>query len=256
VSDVLLVRREDGVLWLTLNRPDRLNALDAELLDTLPVALESAAHDDGVRVVVLTGHGRGFCAGGDLELMSDGVGEFDAGMARQQAATLLRSMPKPTIAAVNGVAAGAGFTLALACDLRIAADTARFTAGFGAIGLPGDYGGTYHLVRLVGPEQARRLYFLNETWAAAEALERGLVGRVVPVDELGEEVGHVAGALAAGAPLALARMKEHFLAAESAPFARVLELEARGMIDLAASRDFAEGLEAFRARRPPRFTGR
>jgi 2-(1,2-epoxy-1,2-dihydrophenyl)acetyl-CoA isomerase len=207
-------------------------------------------------VVVLTGRGRGFCAGGDLDLMSDGVGDLDAGMARQQAASLLRSMPKPTIAAVNGVAAGAGFTLALACDLRIAADTARFTAGFGAIGLPGDYGGTYHLVRLVGPEQARRLYFLNETWKAAEALERGLVSQVTPAPELEAEVALLAAALAAGAPLALSRMKQHFLAAELAPFSSVLELEARGMIDLAGSRDFAEGLAAFRARRAPQFEGR
>src|SRR5204863_2384725 len=161
-----------------LNRPERRNALDAELLDRLPEELERAAADPAVRVVVVTGRGGAFCAGGDLELMADEVGDLEQGVTRERAATLLREMPKPTVAAVNGPAAGAGFSLALAADFRVASSAARCTPGFGAVGLCGDYGVSYHLPGLVGREQALRLLLLGETWDAETALRRGLVGAV------------------------------------------------------------------------------
>jgi 2-(1,2-epoxy-1,2-dihydrophenyl)acetyl-CoA isomerase len=255
-GDVLLVTGRGPVRTLTLNRPDRFNALDEALLDRLPEELERAAGDDSVRVVVVTGAGRAFCAGGDLNLMAGGVGDLELGLHRERAATLLREMPKPTIAAVNGVAAGAGFSLALAADLRVAAASARFTPGFGAVALCGDYGGSYVLPRLVGREQALRLYLLGETWDAATAERRGLVGQVVPDDELESAVATLADRLAAQAPLAIARMKRHFNTAERASFDDMLHLEAEGMIALAGTADFKEGLAAFTDRRPPHFEGR
>ena len=246
------------VRTLALNRPERRNALDAELLDRLPAELERAAHDASVRAVVLTGRGGAFCAGGDLELMAGGVGDLEQGLARERAATLLREMAKPTLAAVNGPAAGAGFSLALAADFRLASTAARFTPGFPAVALCGDYGVSYHLPRLVGREQALRLLLLGETWDAETALRRGLVGAVAEAeaDAFEAEVAAFADRLAALAPLAVARVKANVTLAEQADFAAVLRREAEGMIALAGTDDFKEGLAAFAERRPARFQGR
>jgi 2-(1,2-epoxy-1,2-dihydrophenyl)acetyl-CoA isomerase len=244
-----------AVRTLALNRPERRNALDAGLLDRLPEELERAAGDPAVRVVVLTGRGGAFCAGGDLELMAGGVGDLEEGVHRERAAALLREMPKPTVAAVNGPAAGAGFSLALAADFRIASTAARFTPGFGAVALCGDYGVSYHLPRLVGREQALRLLLLGETWDAETALRRGLVGAVTEPEAFAPDVAALADRLAALAPLAVARVKANLGAAEDADFAAALRREAEGMIALAATDDFGEGLAAFAERRAPRFRG-
>jgi 2-(1,2-epoxy-1,2-dihydrophenyl)acetyl-CoA isomerase len=244
------------VRTLALNRPERRNALDAELLDRLPEELERTAQDTSVRAVVLTGRGGAFCAGGDLDLMAGGVGDLEQGVARERAAVLLREMPKPTLAAVNGPAAGAGFSLAVAADFRLASTAARFTPGFGAVGLCGDYGVSYHLPRLVGREQALRLLLLGETWDAATALRRGLVGAVAEPDRFDAEVAAFADRLAALAPLAVARVKANLSFAEHGDVAAVLRREAEGMIALAATDDFKEGLAAFADRRPPLFRGR
>ena len=251
----LEVTDRGAVRTLAFNRPERRNALDAELLDRLPEELERAAEDRSVRAVVLTGRGGAFCAGGDLDLMAGGVGDLEQGMARERAAALLREMPKPTLAAVNGPAAGAGFSLALAADFRLASTAARFTPGFGAVALCGDYGVSYHLPRLVGREQALRLLLLGETWDAPTALHRGLVGAVTEPDRFDAEVAAFADRLAALAPLASARVKANVSFAEQADFAAVLRREAEGMIALAATDDFKEGLAAFADRRPPRFGG-
>jgi len=251
----LEVTDRGAVRTLVLNRPERRNALDAELLDRLPGELERAAADPAVRAVVLTGRGGAFCAGGDLELMAGGVGDLDQGVARERAAALLRDMPKPTLAAVNGAAAGAGFSLALAADFRLASTSARFTPGFGAVGLCGDYGVSYHLPRLVGREQALRLLLLGETWDAETALHRGLVGALAEAEHFDAEVAATADRLAALAPLAVARVKANLSWAEGADFAAVLRREAEGMIALAATDDFKEGLAAFGDRRPPLFRG-
>jgi 2-(1,2-epoxy-1,2-dihydrophenyl)acetyl-CoA isomerase len=244
------------VRTLAFNRPERRNALNEELLDRLPEELARAAGDDSVRAVVLTGRGGAFCAGGDLELMAGGVGDVERGLARERAATLLREMPKPTLAAVNGPAAGAGFSLALAADFRLASTAARFTPGFGAVALCGDYGVSYHLPRLVGREQAMRLLLLGETWDAATALQRGLVGSVAGADSFEDEVVAFANRLAGLAPLAVARVKANLALAEGADFAAALHREAEGMIALAATADFKEGLSAFAHRRAPHFRGR
>jgi len=251
----LEVTDRGAVRTLAFNRPERRNALDAELLDRLPEELERAAADGSVRAVVLTGRGGAFCAGGDLDLMADGVGDLELGLARERAATLLREMPKPTLAAVNGPAAGAGFSLALAADFRLASTGARFTPGFGAVALCGDYGVSYHLPRLVGREQALRLLLLGETWDADTALRRGLVGAVAAAERFDDEVAALADRLAALAPLAVARVKANVSFAEAGDFAAVLRREAEGMIALAGTGDFAEGLAAFAARRPPHFRG-
>ena len=255
------------VRTLAFNRPERRNALNEELLDRLPEELERAGGDEAVRAVVLTGRGGSFCAGGDLDLMARtmtvskaqvkpaSVGDLELGLARERAATLLREMPKPTLAAVSGPAAGAGFSLALAADFRLASTDARFTPGFGAVALCGDYGVSYHLPRLVGREQALRLLLLGETWDAETALRRGLVGAVAEAGQFEEEVAALADRLAALAPLAVARVKANVSFAEAGDFAAVLRREAEGMIALASTEDFKEGLAAFADRRPPNFRG-
>lgn len=241
----LLVKSGSGIRTLTLNRPERLNALDTPLFEDLVDALETAATDEAVRVVVLTGAGKAFCAGGDLATMEDGAGDLESGMRKQRASVLLRDMAKPTIAAVNGPASGAGMSLALACDFRIMSERARFVPGYSAVGLPGDFGASYTLPRLIGPERALRMFLLNEAVSAEEALALGLVGQVVAGDELDAAVGGLAGRLASCSPEAVARTKATFRAAERASLIDVLELEARGMIDLAGTDEFRRRLAAF-----------
>jgi 2-(1,2-epoxy-1,2-dihydrophenyl)acetyl-CoA isomerase len=240
----LLVNSGSGVRTLTLNRPERLNALDTPLFEDLVDALDAAATDQAVRVVVLTGAGKAFCAGGDLATMEDGAGDLESGMRKQRASVLLRDMPKPTIAAVNGPAAGAGMSLALACDFRVMSERARFVPGYAAVGLPGDFGASYTLPRLIGPERALRMFLLNEVVSAHEALALGLVSQVVAADELEAAVAELAGRLASCSPDAAARTKATFRAAERASLLDVLELEARGMTDLAGTDEFQRRLAA------------
>lgn len=184
------VRRDGAVATVTFNRPDRLNAMTGESFDLLRRELEVLAGDDAVRAVVLTGAGRGFCAGGDLSTLVGGsdpadAAELETTMARlTRNTTLLHDMPKPTIAAVNGPCAGAGLSLACACDIRYAAEGAVFKTAFLSAGVPGDYGGTWTLPRVVGPAMARQLYLADERIDATEGLRIGLVGAVFPADEL------------------------------------------------------------------------
>src|SRR6202035_3718234 len=206
----LLETVKDGVAVLTLNRPDRLNAMSRPMLDALLEALPRLADDPAVGCVVLTGAGRGFCAGGDVKAMAEGneLGgqtmeeKAQALRSRMETSRLLHEMPKPTIAMVRGAAAGAGLSLALACDLRVASDNARFGTAFARVGFSGDFGGTYLLTQLVGPAKARELYFTAEVIGAEEALKLGMVNRVVPAASLTEEVQAFAKRLAAGPVLA------------------------------------------------------
>jgi 2-(1,2-epoxy-1,2-dihydrophenyl)acetyl-CoA isomerase len=241
----LLVESGSGIRTLTLNRPERLNALDTALFEALTDALEQAATDEGVRVLVLTGAGKAFCAGGDLATMEDGAGDLESGMRKQRASVLLREMPKATIAAVNGPASGAGMSLALACDFRIMTHEARFVPGYAAVGLSGDFGASYVLPRLIGPERALRMFLLNEVVSAGQAMALGLVSQVVAGDELDAAVSDLADRLASCSPDATARTKATFRAAERASLLDVLELEARGMIDLAGTDEFHRRLAAF-----------
>ena len=255
-------QRSDGVVTLTLNRPDRLNALSAELLEALLAAVEQAVSDDGVRVLVLTGAGRGFCVGGDLQSFSAGsAGELPeasrVGQLRRyvRISQLLRESDVVSVAAVNGACAGAGLSLALACDLRLAADTAVFRTAFLTAGLSGDFGGTWTLTRLLGEARAKELYLLNEKVPAVEALRLGLVSRVFPAEEFAVQARSIADGLAAQAPLALRRMKQNLADAGRASFAEACDREAERHIACSLTADATEAATAFLERRPPVFTG-
>src|SRR5213593_175979 len=191
----LLEQIKDGVAVLTMNRPERLNAMSRGMLEAMDGALVRLAADPEIGAVVLTGAGKGFCAGGDVKAMAEGA-EFSGGSleeraqqlrARMEVSRWLHEMPKPTIAMVRGAAAGAGLSLAMACDLRVAADGARFATAFARVGYSGDFGGSYFLSQLVGTAKARELYFTADILDAAQALALGLVNRVVPDARLEDE---------------------------------------------------------------------
>jgi 2-(1,2-epoxy-1,2-dihydrophenyl)acetyl-CoA isomerase len=220
------------VATITLNRPDRLNAMTAELLEGVLDRLEQAAADEAVRVVVLTGAGRGFCAGGDLgETAGFGSGRTEQDAVAElrrlhRTSVLLHEMPKPTIAAVNGPCAGAGLSWACACDLRIAAESAVFRTAFLSAGLTGDFGGTWLLTRLVGAARARHLYLLNEKIDAATAASIGLVGEVVPDRDLAGRVAAIAGSLAQAPALVVAGIKQNLNEALGNSLQETLDAEA------------------------------
>ncbi len=262
MSSDVLESFDQGVITLTLNRPDRLNALSPDMLSGLAQALARIAGDTAARVVVLTGAGRGFCAGGDVKRMAAGAIDYGAPdatavlRAKMDVARQLHELPQPTIAAVNGPAAGAGLCLALACDLRIAAASARFVTGFARVGLPGDFGGSYFLTSVLGPAKARELYLTGDALDAAAAERIGLVTRTVPDAALHDETMTLARRLAAGPPLAYGYMKRNLAAAQSEPLARVLDLEAQHQTAASRSADHREAARAFLEKRPPVFQGR
>jgi 2-(1,2-epoxy-1,2-dihydrophenyl)acetyl-CoA isomerase len=229
----LIETTADGVATLTLNRPDRLNALSTPIMEGLLDALPRLAADPTVGAIVLTGSGRAFCSGGDVKSMAEGASSQrsleDAVThlrGRMEVSRLLHEIPKPTIAMLNGPAAGAGLSLALACDLRIAAQSARLHTAFANVGFSGDFGGSYFLSRLVGTGKARELYYTAEPLNAADALSLGIVNRVVPDADLVETTMLLASKLARGPRIALAAMKRNFNAAESGSLAQLLDLEA------------------------------
>lgn len=242
-NDELLLTIEDGVATVTFNRPDALNALSTAMMDGLPVMLQSLANDPAVRCVVLTGAGRGFCAGADLRLRQQALDEMATLpeaerlaatrldsletklTARVEASRLLHTMRKPTIAAINGPCAGAGFCLAGACDFRVAGESAMLTSAFTRAGLSGDFGGTYFWTKILGTAQARELYMLSPRIRADEALRRGMVHYVVPDAELPSRTETLARELLAMPPWALNYAKRALNLAEEAALDRVLEFE-------------------------------
>ncbi|MGZ9275538.1 MAG: enoyl-CoA hydratase-related protein [Candidatus Limnocylindrales bacterium] len=256
--DGLRVEIDGPVATLTLDRPEALNALTVPLKVALREALESIAADRAVRAVILTGAGRAFCAGQDLaEREGPDAAPLDVEVRERYNPIIraLRSMGQPVIAAVNGVAAGAGASLAFACDLRIAAEGARFVLAFGRIGLVPDSGATWFLPRLVGSARAAELALLGDTLNTEEALRIGLVSRVVPGEALLDEARAIADRLAASAPLALALTKGALDRSWSIDLDAALDAEARLQGIAGATADHAEGLAAFREKRPPRFAG-
>jgi 2-(1,2-epoxy-1,2-dihydrophenyl)acetyl-CoA isomerase len=262
VADVLC-ETKDGVATLTLNRPDRLNAMGGEILPLVQGHLERLAVDDAVSVVVLTGAGRGFCVGGDLsgslprELRVESLEEGTAALRRlMHSSQLLREMPKISIAAINGPCAGAGLAWACACDLRYAAASAKFTTAFVDAGLSGDFGGSWTLPRIVGSARARELYLLADRFDAAEALRIGLVAKVLPDAELMPHVREVAERLRRKAPLALRAIKQNLVDAERLGFSEALDREAERHVRLSRSADAREAARAFMEKRAPRFEGR
>jgi 2-(1,2-epoxy-1,2-dihydrophenyl)acetyl-CoA isomerase len=260
----LLESVEDGVAVLTLNRPDRLNAMSRPMLDALLAALPRLAADHEVGAVVLTGAGRAFCAGGDVKAMAEGresegttlEERAQALRGRMEVSRWLHEMPKPTIAMVRGAAAGAGLSLALACDLRVAGDTARFAPAFARVGYSGDFGGSWFLTRLVGTAKARELYYTADIVDAQHALVLGLVNRVVPEARLEEETRALARRLAAGPRVALRYMKRNFNAAETGTLKDSLDLEAWHHTRCGMTEDHREAAKAFVEKREPIFRGR
>jgi 2-(1,2-epoxy-1,2-dihydrophenyl)acetyl-CoA isomerase len=260
----LLETVKDGVAVLTLNRPERLNAMSGPMLDGLLEALPRLAAAAEVGVVVLTGAGRGFCAGGDVKAMAegremDGVTLEDRAQglrARMEVSRWLHEMPKPAIAMVRGAAAGAGLSLALACDMRIAGDSARFATAFARVGYSGDFGGSFYLTRLVGTAKARELYYTADIVDAPQALALGLVNRVVPDARLEEETLALAARLARGPRVAYRYMKRNMNAAESGTLAQLLDLEAWHHTRCGETEDHREAARAFVDKREPIFRGR
>ena len=264
MTDDLIESVEGGVATLTLNRPDRMNAMSTPMMRDLLQAVTRLAADPEIGVVVLTGAGRAFCAGGDVKAMAEGKEFADDGLeAKAQAlrgameiSRLLHEMPKPTIAMVGGAAAGAGLSLALACDLRIAGTEAKFTTAFARVGYSGDFGGSYFLSQLVGTAKARELYYTAALLDAEQALALGLVNRVVPQGELGAETQALADQLARGPRIALGYMKRNMNAAENGSLTELLDLEAWHHSRCGMTEDHREAAQAFVDKRQPVFKGR
>ncbi len=270
MPDVLFEKRGKGIGWITLNRPESLNAMGGELMPLLAQHLAECVSDDSVRCVVLTGAGRAFCAGGDVKAMAAGAGGGDGKrsfaaafahgvdelrLSQRRTSYALHTMAKPTIAMVNGHAVGAGLSLALACDLRIASEQAKLGTVFRNVGFSGDFGGSWYLPRLVGMERARQLYFTGEILGAEEALRIGMVSRVVPHEKLEEETMALASQLASGPTLAYARMKENLNRSATCDLLTLLDQEALNMRLSGTTQDHREAARAFVEKRTPSFTG-
>jgi len=262
MSRELIETVTDRIATLTLNRPDRLNALSTPILDGLLEALPRLGADPDVAVVILTGAGRGFCAGGDVKSMAEGTSLLNVEDAvqrlrsRMEVSRLLHEIPKPTIAMVNGPAAGAGLAMALACDLRVASESARFITAFVKVGFSGDFGGSYFLSKLVGTGKARELYYSGEALDAKQALALGVVNQVVPDFELLDATMALARRLAAGPSIALGLIKQNFNAAENGTLAQLLDLEALHQVQTSRTEDHREAARAFVEKRAPVFKGR
>jgi 2-(1,2-epoxy-1,2-dihydrophenyl)acetyl-CoA isomerase len=259
---MIRTEKDNHITTITLNRPEKLNAFSGTMREDLLAALLAAAGDPGCRVVVITGAGRAFCAGGDVEYMSglqkDGnVAAFrkllDAG---RDVVTTIVEMAKPVIASVNGIAAGAGCNLALACDYRITSDTAKLGETFVRIGIHPDWGGTWFLPRLVGPSRALELLMTGRMVDAAEALSIGMVDRVVPASELPPQTTSLARAIADGPPIAIADIKRALAASRTNTLRAQVDLESEHQLRAFLSSDAAEGLAALFEKRAARFEGK
>jgi enoyl-CoA hydratase/carnithine racemase len=258
----LLEQAADGVLVMTLNRPDRLNSMTTQMF----AEFEDLAHDlrdrTNLRALIMTGAGRAFCAGFDLDDADELAELSPMGMLNRQdkaarSLAALRALPMPVIAAVNGAAAGGGFALALAADIRLASPNARFNAAFVRIGLSaGDLGTSWHLPRLIGPGRAAEIAFTGRFVEAEEAERIGLVNRIVPAESLLDEALLLAAQIAANSPGGVQLSKRALQSNLDTPFSAALELENRGQALLTRGEDMPEALQAFKERRAPVFTGR
>ena len=279
MTDHLIETHADGITTLTMNRPEARNAMTGEMLGALLAAMPRLADDPNVRLVVLTGAGGAFCAGGDVKGFASEASagsRSGAGAANPTAASSgfnlerrvqslragtelsrwLHEMPKPTLAIIPGPAAGAGLSLALACDLRIAVDTAKFTTAFSKIGLSGDYGGSYFLPHLIGAAKARELYFTADIVSAAEAERIGLVNKLFPAATFAADAAAYARKIADLPTIALGYMKKNLNTAQHGSLHDVLDREAMGMVRGFMTEDHKSAAQAFVAKTPPVFKGR
>ncbi|MEM7429705.1 MAG: enoyl-CoA hydratase [Pseudomonadota bacterium] len=268
-TDELLCSVEDHVATITLNRPERRNALSDNLTPAFRQALLDLEADTDVRVLIVTGAGKAFCAGGDV----GGLGKNFAARMGGAGATIedsirslqhkqntlslrLHQFAKPVIAVLPGPAAGAGMSIALACDIRLASDEAFLASGFARIGLSGDYGGSWYLTQLIGPGRAKEIYMTGRRVSAEEALALGIFNKVVPAGDLNDAALELASTLASGPPTALRYMKENFNRAATTALEPCLDMEADRMVRCTRTEDHQEGVEAFKEKRAPEFKGR
>ncbi len=254
--ETILYEKSGPVATLTINRPDRLNGMTKKMLREAREALSAAADDREVRVLVLTGAGKTFCPGADLQMVASDSDDEPSSTDDFRVPVLLHTMPAVTIAAINGACAGAGLGWALGCDLRYAAPSARFNTAFLDVGVAGDMGGPWSLPRIVGAAKARELYFMPDKFDAAEALRIGLVSRVFPDETFRKDVAAIVSRIAEAAPIALRTMKAHFVEAERMDFASYIELESAHHLPMFSTHDTREAFAAKVEKRKPRFIGR
>lgn len=280
MTDHLLETHADGITTLTMNRPEARNAMSGEMLDALLAAMPRLAADPAVRLVVLTGAGGAFCAGGDVKGFasqaapagassggsssggSSSSGGFDLERRTQglragtELSRWLHEMPKPTLAVIPGPAAGAGLSIALACDLRVAVDTAKFTTAFSKIGLSGDYGGSYFLPHLIGAAKARELYFTADLFSAQEAERLGLLNKVFPAASFAADAAAYARRIADLPTIAIGYIKKNLNTAQHGSLHDVLDREAMHMVRGFMTEDHKQAAVAFVEKRQPVFKGR
>ncbi|HME13635.1 MAG TPA: enoyl-CoA hydratase [Candidatus Acidoferrum sp.] len=261
-AEVLLETRQGSIVSLVLNRPEKLNALNNDLATALINTFTRLEEDSSVHVVVLSGAGRAFCAGGDLSVIGKGreTGEtkhleplLRSGM---QAVLKIRTMPQPVIAVVHGAAAGAGMNIALAADIRLASEDSTFGQNFARVGLFPDYGGTYFLPQLVGPAKAAEMFYTGEMIDAQTALRLGIVNHVYPAAQLEAATQALAEKIAAGPPFSIRAIKKAVFSAQKQELAHALEMEVRQQIQCYLSEDCKEGIRAFMEKRHPKFQGK
>jgi 2-(1,2-epoxy-1,2-dihydrophenyl)acetyl-CoA isomerase len=265
-SEFISAEQDAGIGLITMNRPERKNALAGGMLEAIAQTLRRFEIDPDVRVIVLTGAGGAFCAGGDVKGFAEGGGagasggSWDEGVHKQRlshrdTSGALYNMPKPTIAAIGGAAAGAGLSLALACDFRVGLDTAVMTTAFARVGLAGDYGGTWFLTQLVGPSKAKELYMMPERLSMTDALALGIVNKVASADDYEATWRGMAARLAAGPPIAYRYMKENINRSTTSDLWTILDLESTHHRHTGTTEDHLEASRAFVEKREPQFKG-